>query len=164
MKSIIKIIDAFNNLIGNILSWLVIVMSVAILYEVIARHFFNAPTLWSMEINQFLFCTITLLGGGYCLLLDQHVRVDLFYQKYSTKTMAIVEMCTFPLIIILCAVLFFFGGREFWFALIEHKTSNSAMEFPLWPVWFMIFFGGFLICIQVIARYLRHIITLIGDE
>jgi len=164
MKNIIKVIDAFNNLVGNILGWLCVVMTLAVVYEVVARYFFNAPTLWSMEVNQFLFCTLSLTGVGYCLLQDQHVRVDLFYLHYSEKTRAIVEMVTFPVILIICVVLIYFGGREFLSALIEHKTSNSVIEFPLWPFWFMILFAGFLLGMQVIARYLQHIMTITGKE
>ncbi|MBN2568349.1 MAG: TRAP transporter small permease subunit [Deltaproteobacteria bacterium] len=164
MKNIVKVIEALNSLVGHILGWVALLMALAVVYEVVARYFFNAPTLWSMEINQFLFCTLSLLGGGYCLLEDKHVRVDLFYQHYSEKTRAIVEMCTFPIILILCVVLVYFGGREFWSALIEHKTSNSVMEFPLWPVWFTIPFAGFLLSIQVIARYLRHIMAMTDEE
>lgn len=164
MKNIIRVIDAFNRLVGNALGWLCVLMTLAVVYEVVARYFFNAPTLWSMEINQFLFCTLSLAGVGYCLLQDQHVRVDLFYQHYSEKTRAIVEMVTFPVILMLCVVLIYFGGREFLSALIEHKTSNSVMEFPLWPAWFMVPFAGFLLGMQVIARYLRHIMAITGKE
>ncbi len=164
MKRAIKIIEAINTLAGNVLCWLAFLLMLVVVYEVVARYLFNAPTEWSMEINQFLLGVISLLGGGYCLLKDEHVRVDLFYPKYSPRTLAIVELCTYPFVLFMCVVLIYFGGTEFWHALIEHKTTNSVMEFPVWPMWFVVAFGALLLGIQVIARYLRHIMTLSGQS
>jgi len=164
MKNVIKAIDAVNNFFGNIVGWISILMVFLVVFEVVSRYVFNAPTLWSMEINQYLFCAMSLLGGGYCLLKDGHVRVDLFYPKFSPKTQAIVEMCTFSLAIIFCVILVWLAGSEFWAALVEHKRSDSVMAFPLWPIWFTVPLGGFLLGMQIVARYLRHVRTLIGEN
>lgn len=166
MKKIATVIDTLNRLVGYLLGIITLLLCALVVYEVVARYVFNAPTIWSMEINQFLFCTMTLLGAGFCLLRDEHVRVDLLYLKYSVRTRAIVEMCTFPLALILCVVLIYFGSGEFWYALVQHKTSGSAADFPMWPIWFMIPAGGVLLALQIIARYLRNIMDLKsgGDE
>jgi TRAP-type mannitol/chloroaromatic compound transport system permease small subunit len=164
MEKVIKAINAVNNFFGNVSGWLSLLMAFLITFEVVFRYIFNAPTMWSMEVNQYLFCAITLLGGGYCLLKDGHVRVDLFYPKFSPKTMAIVDMCTFPLALIFCAILVWMGGSEFWAALVEHKRSDTVMAFPLWPVWLTVPLGGFLLVMQIVARYLRHVHTLVGKN
>jgi TRAP-type mannitol/chloroaromatic compound transport system permease small subunit len=164
MKNVIKTIDAVNNFIGNLSGWLALLMACLITVEVVSRYIFSAPTMWSMEVNQYLFCAITLLGGGYCLLKDGHVRVDLFYPKFSPKTVAIVEMCTFTLAIIFFAILVWLGGSEFWAVLVEHKKSDTIMAFPMWPVWLTVPLGAILIELQIIARYLRHVGNLKGEN
>ncbi len=164
MQNVIKAIDKVNNLFGNIAAWISLLMVFVVVFEVVSRYVFNAPTLWSMEINQYLFCAVSLVGGGYCLLRDGHVRVDLFYPKFSPKTQAIVEMFTFPLALILCVILVWLGGDEFWTALVGDRRSESAMAFPLWPVWLIVPLGGFLLAMQIVARYLRNILTLIDEN
>ena len=164
MKNVIKAIDAVNILFGNIISWLSVLMVFLVALEVVSRYVFNVPTLWSMEINQYLFCGISLLGGGYCLLRDGHVRVDLFYPKFSPKTKARVDMCTFLLALIFCVILVWLGWGEFWVTLVDYRRSNSSVALPMWPVVLTVPLGGFLLGIQIVAKYLRHVLTLIGEN
>jgi len=164
MKSVIKTIEAVNNFIGNVSGWLALLMAFLITFEVVSRYIFSAPTMWSMEVNQYLFCAITLLGGGYCLLKDGHVRVDLFRPRFSPKTVAIVEMCTFPLAIMFFAILVWLGGSEFWTVLVEYQRSDTIMAFPMWPVWLTVPLGALLIELQIVARYLRCVSDLKGEN
>jgi len=164
MKTLIKAIDTVNNFFGNLGAWICFLMVLVVVYEVVSRYIFNAPTLWSMEINQYLFCAMLMLGAGYCLMQDGHVRVDLFYPRMSPKTQAIVEMCTYPLAIIFCAILVWLGGEEFWAAVVEHRKSDSVMAFHVWPVWLVVPLGGFLLGMQILARYLRNLLVLINKD
>jgi len=164
MEKISKAIDAINKWIGTVLGYLAVLMAFLITYEVVARYIFNAPTIWSMEINQYLFCAVSLLGGGYCLLTEGHVRVDLFYPKFKPKTQAIVEMVTYPLALAFCAILVFMGGSEFWHELVTKNTSGTVLDFPMWPVWLTVPLGGLLLGLQILARYLRHINTFLTDN
>lgn len=136
---------------------LTLFMMCIVMYEVTSRYFFNAPTLWSMEINQYLFCAISLLGGGYCLLRDGHVRVDILYPKLSPKGQAIVDFCTFPLALLFSALLIWFGWEETWDSIVGHRLSDSVIALPLWPVWLVVPVAGVLLGIQVISRLLNHI-------
>lgn len=164
MQKISQAIDAVNRRVGELIGYVVVFMAFLITYEVVARYFFNAPTIWSMEINQYLFCTISLVGGGYCLLTEGHVRVDLFYPKFSPKTQAIVEIVTYPFALIFCAIIVVLGGSEFWHELSSGSTSGTVFDFPMWPVWLTVPLGGFLLIMQIVARYLRHISTLLDNR
>ena len=134
-----------------------LVMMVIVMYEVTSRYFFNAPTLWSMEINQYLFCAVSLLGGGYCLLRDGHVRVDVLYPKFSPQKRALVDFCTFPLALLLCCLLTWFGWQETWDSFVGHRLSDSVIALPLWPVWLVVPVAGVLLGMQVISRLLGRI-------
>lgn len=164
MEKIGKAIDTVNQWIGILMGYIAVLMAFLITYEVIARYVFDAPTIWSMEINQYLFCAISLLGGGYCLLTEGHVRVDLFYPKFSPKTQAVVEMVTYPIALAFCAILVVLGGAEFWHEFITANTSGTVLNCPIWPVWLMVPLGGFLLGLQIMSRYLRHIVTLTAGK
>jgi TRAP-type mannitol/chloroaromatic compound transport system permease small subunit len=163
MKSIIKAVDAVNNLFGNITAWTAILMMFLVVYEVVSRYIFNAPTRWSMEITQYTFCVASLWAGGYCLLKDKHVRVDILYPKFSSRTQAIVEMITLPVPLVFCAVLVWMGTDEVLASLAEN-TRSEVMAFPMWPARLIVPIGGFLLGIQVVARYLRNVLFLLGEN
>lgn len=153
-------IDTINIIAGLFVGMLCLIMLFCVIYEVVARYFFNAPTLWSMEVNQYLFCIISLMGGGYCLVRDGHVRVDLLYPKLSAKGRAITDWCLFPLALLLCGLLVWFGWQETWDSIVDRRISDSVMGMPLWPAWFSVPVAGFLLGIQIISRLLGHIVDL----
>jgi len=157
MEKICKAIDAVNEAMGYLCGWLTLLLAILVAYEVVARYVFNAPTIWSMEINQYLFLTVCVVAGGYGILTDGHVRVDLFYPKFSPRVQGIVEMSTYPAALALCFVLVWLGGGEFLKHLKSGDTSGTVLNFPLWPVWFMVPFAGLLMALQILAKYIRHI-------
>lgn len=165
MDRISKIIASINTFITEVVSACILVtLTLLVVYEVIVRYFFDAPTFWSMEVTQYMFCAISMLTGGYCLLRDGHVRVDLFYPKMTPKVQAWVEIVTYSLTVLLCVILIWLGGDEFWRVLSSMKRSDSIAALPLWPVWLMIPLGGLLLLLQVIARYIKNIQILIEEK
>jgi TRAP-type mannitol/chloroaromatic compound transport system permease small subunit len=149
--------DKVNGITGLMMGIVSLVMMCIVIYEVTSRYIFNAPTLWAMEINQYLFCAMSLLAGGYCLLRDGHVRVDVLYPKLSPKALAITDFCTFPLALLFCGLLIWFGLQETWDSIVGNRLSDSVLALPLWPVWLTVPVAGLLMGIQVISRLLGRI-------
>jgi TRAP-type mannitol/chloroaromatic compound transport system permease small subunit len=159
-RQLCVVIDAINLWVARLLSFIVIMMMLTIAYEVVCRYLFNAPTDWAGEMTQYFLCAISMLGGGYALLVDQHVRVDILYRNFSTKRRAIVELATWWLIVIFCLVLMWKGGEMAIEALLKDKRSMTIMEYPLFPSLATVPVGAFLIFIQAGARIVRDVITL----
>lgn len=157
MKRLIQVFDKVNSVAGLVMGFVSLIMMCIVMYEVTSRYIFNAPTLWAMEFNQYLFCAMSLLGGGYCLLKDGHVRVDLLYPKLSPKTQGIVDFCTFPLALLFCGLLIWLGFQETWDTIVGNRLSDSVLALPLWPVWLTVPVAGILLGIQVISRLLGRI-------
>lgn len=157
LKRVMNAFDKVNGITGLMMGILSLVMMSIVMYEVISRYIFNAPTLWAMEINQYLFCAMSLLGGGYCLLRDGHVRVDVLYPKFSPRGQAITDFFTFPLALLFCGLLIWFGWQETWDSIVGHRLSDSVIALPLWPVWLVVPVAGVLLGIQIISRLLSRI-------
>ncbi|MBU2468367.1 MAG: TRAP transporter small permease subunit [Proteobacteria bacterium] len=157
---LIKLIGATNTWVARVVCGLTIIMTATICYEVVCRYFLNAPTDWSNELNQYLLCGMSMLGGGYCLLQDQHVRVDVMYMRFSARRRAIVELCTWWLLILFCLVMAVWGGELALDSLIKDKRSMSILEMPLFPSMAMVPLGAFLVLMQGVARILSNILIL----
>ena len=63
-KSIIRI-DKFSKRTGNIVCWITIPLIFGMVYEVLARKLFLAPTIWAYDISRFLYGALFMLGAGY---------------------------------------------------------------------------------------------------
>jgi TRAP-type mannitol/chloroaromatic compound transport system permease small subunit len=73
----IEAIDAVANWCGRIVAWLIIPMTIAVTWEVVARHFFRAPTIWAFDVTYMLYGTHFMIGTAYTLMRVGHVRTDM---------------------------------------------------------------------------------------
>jgi TRAP-type mannitol/chloroaromatic compound transport system permease small subunit len=71
---------------GNIASWLTLILVIVFCIDVILRYLFNATQVWVIDLEWHLFGLIVLLSGGYSLLEDRHVRVDVFFNRLKKRS------------------------------------------------------------------------------
>ena len=162
---IIKAINAINTSLGLWLCGGVItVMSIAVAYEVVMRYFFNMPTKWSMELNLNLFCVCALMAGGYTLVQDGHVRVDVFYIRLSLRKKAILDLITCWFLFLFCGILIWQGWDMAYAAFQSGETSTEAMGWVLWPSQMMVPIGAFLLGIQGLIKFGCDIGTVIKNR
>ena len=77
--------------IGEAVSFLNVLLIVIIIVDVLLRYFFATSKNWVLELEWHVFALIFLLGAAYTMQKDEHVRVDLFYQGYSSRKKMIVD-------------------------------------------------------------------------
>ena len=76
MASLITKIDLFSKWTGNIVCWITVPLIFAMVYEVLARKLFTAPTMWAYDMSRFLYGALFMLGAGYALSKGVHIRAD----------------------------------------------------------------------------------------
>lgn len=95
MRNIVRLINAINRLnesIGRGVSWVSLLMVLVVTTDVIMRYAFKKSFVFVQELEWHLFGVLFLIGAGYTLLHDAHVRVDIFYQRLSEKQKAWVNL------------------------------------------------------------------------
>lgn len=162
LQQSLKWIDTVNEWTGRIISYTVIIMMFSVTYEVIVRYFFNAPTIWSMEINQYLLCAYIALAGGYTLLHEDHVNVEIFYGRYSEKKRAAIDLFTSIFFYIVIGVLIWKSGAAAWETFEYNEHSDSLLGAPLLPSKIVIPIGGILILLQGTAKVCRDLFKVLG--
>ncbi len=120
LKKICHVIDAINERIGRSVSWLTAVLVVLVTVDVALRYLFKVTFVASQELEWHLFALVFLLGGGYTLRHNGHVRVDVFYQRLGRKGKALVN--------ILGCLIFLFPGSY-----LVIKTSLPFVHFS-WSI------------------------------
>lgn len=95
MSAFLKFADLQANWLARVAGWLIIALILAMVYEVFARHLFNAPTQWAFEIAYMLSGTIFLFGIAYCQLHDAHIRVDFIYDNVSARYRGLIDSLTY---------------------------------------------------------------------
>ena len=106
----IKIINSINRYIGEIISWFTLLMVLITFLVVVLRYGFNIGFIWMQESVRFMYAAVFLLCGGYTLLKDKHVRVDVVYFNLSQRNKAIIDLLgSIFLLLPVCFVIFYYS-------------------------------------------------------
>ncbi len=85
-------IDQLNERVGRAVAWLTLSMVLVTVVVVVLRYGFNIGFIWMQESVRFMYAAVFLLGAGYTLKHDGHVRVDMLYERMSPRSKAWVDL------------------------------------------------------------------------
>jgi len=165
MKKFLKFIDQMNELIGKAISFLILVLVGVIVYEIVARYFFNSPTIWAHEISQMVYGAYVILLGGYLQQRNGHVNVDILYLRFKPRTRAIIDLFTWLLFFAFCGVILVKGGEMAWDSFMYRETDSTVFAPPIYPLKMLIPLGGLLLLLQGLVKYIGDIkVAITGKE
>src|SRR6056300_956203 len=107
MRPIVSIIERTNLWVGRATCLLLVPIIVVMVWEVVARKVFLAPTDFAYEYSRMLAGAMFMLGAGYALMRGVHIRADFLYRNWSVKTQSTVDTVLY-LLFYFPAILFFF--------------------------------------------------------
>ena len=183
MRGYIRRIDAMNRRIGRVMMYGIFALMAVLLWSTVSKVFF-VPSLWTLEMAQFVMVGYYILGGPYSIQLGSNVRMDLLYGDWSLRRKAWFDLFTvFFLIFYLCVLLYgavsstayslgywgtepfsFFGGLVTGTEEIGHmEKSSSAWRPYLWPIKVVMIVGIFLMLLQCLSELLKDVLRLKGE-
>lgn len=117
LKAICRWIDQLNEWVGYVVAWVTFLVVIVVFVDVVMRYALNTSYVFVQELEWHLFSFIFLMGAGYTLLKDGHVRVDIFYQQASPRTRAWINF--------IGVIFFLFPGCYMIMATSWHFVYNS---------------------------------------
>jgi TRAP-type mannitol/chloroaromatic compound transport system permease small subunit len=160
----LRVIDRLSDAAAALAVLLLAVMIGCTLYEVGARHLFNAPTIWSNDISTMLNGSVFLLGAAHTLRRDGHVRIDVFLMAMPPRVRHALQAVVFlGLFTPVLGYGTYFAVTKAWRAW-ERGTleTASAWEPLIWPFLTGIALGLALLLLQVVAQAVRHALAVAG--
>lgn len=92
IKTLSRFIDTINEWVGRGVAWVTLALVLVIFTDVVMRYLFNTSFVFTQELEWHLFGFIFLIGAGYTLLHDGHVRVDIIYQRQGYRGRAWINL------------------------------------------------------------------------
>ena len=154
-----KLIDRLNSAIGKAISWLSLLLVLVIVVDVAMRYIFSITSAASFELEWHLFAVIFLLGAAYTLQQDKHVRVDVFYHRFSEKGKAWVNLVgSLTLLLPFCIVAFWESLSFVQSSYVFRETSPDPGGLPArYVIKAAIPTGFFLLGLQAISEFLKSL-------
>lgn len=159
MQRLLLGIDRLSTFVGQAFAWCIVALTFAVVYEVVARYAFRAPTTWAYDASYMLYGTLFMMAGAYALSRNGHVRGDFLYRNFRPALQAKFDLVLY--------ILFFFPGifafmiSGWTFAMQSYAQHERSMFSPsgpvIWPFKFLIPVVGVLLLIQGFAEVMRCI-------
>jgi tripartite ATP-independent transporter DctM subunit len=142
---------------GYLSSIVVLLLSLLVLYDASMRYLFSQGSVALQELEWYLFDVIFLLGLGFALRHNSHVRVDIFFERYSTNTQAIVQIFSMLLLVIPFSLFFLYGAWEMMVqSYLQQEVSPSPGGLPhRWLIKSMLVIGFALLILQALIEIVK---------
>lgn len=163
VKLYVRYVDAASRAVGRFAMYLIFAMMGILLFSSISRAIFNQPHIWVVETAQFLMAAYYLLGGGYSMILNGHVRMDLLYSQWSPKRRAITDAVTCLCLVFYLVVLLAGGISSTEYALTYDQKNYTPWAPPLAPIKIIMTIGIFLMLLQAIATFFKDLAQARGE-
>ncbi len=166
MTRLILIIDSLTAWIGKAFAWCILLLTLAVAYEVFVRYVLRDPTSWAFDMSYMMYGSLFMIGGAYTLARDGHVRGDVLFRLWKPKVQATVELTLyilffFPGILALIIAGTDYAGESWSYNYGTGEVSiNSPANVPISQFKTVLPVAGGLLFLQGIAQVCRCIVCL----
>jgi TRAP-type mannitol/chloroaromatic compound transport system permease small subunit len=159
LQSLLLGIDRLSAFVGKTFAWSILVLTFAVVYEIVMRYAFRAPTSWAYDVSYMLYGTLFMMAGAYALSRNGHVRGDFLYRNFRPTTQAKFDLALYVLFFFPAIFAFMISGWSF--AHISFLQNERSMFSPtgpvIWPFKFLIPIVGVLLLLQGVVEVVRCI-------
>lgn len=166
MQNILFFIDKVSTWVGQIFSWLIVVLTFLISWEVFSRYVLNHPNPWSFDLMIMMYGTSFMMAGAYTLAKNGHVRGDVLYGFFPPRLQAGLDLTLYFLFFIPGVVALVWAGYTYALESLAIRESSTltANGPPLYPFKMIIPISGVLLLLQGFVEIVRCIICLKEGE
>ena len=166
MKQCVYLIDSLTERLGRLLAWLIPLMMLGTTSVVVMRYGFGQGMTALQESVSYLHGTVFMLGAAYTLKHGGHVRVDIFYRRFSPRTKAWVDSIgSIVFLLPLCGLILITSWDFTLNSWAIHETSVEPGGLPfVYLLKTLLPLMAINLAMQGFAELLRNAMVLMGSE
>jgi len=151
----LTLIDKISRFCGHLAAWLFFIIGGIIVFEVVARYVFLAPTIWGEEMSRFLQIWATYLAAAYVLKNRQLIAIDVVITKMPPFARTLCESSALIVIAIFSLVAFIYGLEITLESIRIGRATSTMLAVPKWMTEIAIPIGFGLMFLQALAELIR---------
>jgi TRAP-type mannitol/chloroaromatic compound transport system permease small subunit len=157
-----SVVDGFIERLGSVVCWLNSILVVNIVVQVILRYALGEGKIWLEELEWHFYAIGLLMGLSYCVVIDTHVRLDIFHRRFSPAKKEYVDLFGMIFLVLPLFTILFLHGLGF-VATSWHVNESSPHPLGL-PYWWIIKafipITMFLMILAALSRIIRAVVVL----
>ncbi|WP_181708516.1 TRAP transporter small permease subunit [Chthonobacter rhizosphaerae] len=156
MGAITRWIETVNQSVGNWSSLVYLVVFAVTVYDVAARYFFNAPTIWGLELVIALAGIHYMLAGAAAVKNDAHVRIDFIYRLLSPRTQLVMTLLAHLLSLLFLGAIVYYGIQQAETSFMGGERTGAGWNSRA-PMWMKLAIpvGAALMVLQILINFAR---------
>ena len=172
----VRFTDRLNHRVGRFAMYLLFVLMAVLMWSTFTK-LSGRPSLWTLEMAQFIMVAYYILGGPYSMQMGSHVRMDLFYARWSPRSRALTDAFTVFALLIYLGVMIWGAADSLAYALQlkwpdgsllpeigRLERSPTAWRPQMWPIKSILFVGFVLMFLQSLTYLIRDVAIIRGEE
>ena len=162
MQKLLLFVDRVSTWVGHAFSWLIVVLTLQVTWEVFSRYALDAPHAWAFDVMAMLYGTLFMMAGAYTLAANGHVRGDVLYGFFTPRVQASIDLTLYILFFIPGVVALVWAG--YYYAAdswrIDEHSNVTADGPPIYPFKTVIPLAGAMLLVQGVVEIIRCVICL----
>jgi TRAP-type mannitol/chloroaromatic compound transport system permease small subunit len=162
MQKFLLSVDRLSTRVGHVFSFLIIVLTLHIAWEVFLRYVIGAPRAWAFDAMIMLYGTLFMMSGAYALATNAHVRGDVLYGFFRPRTQAAIDLTLYIFFFLPGVVALTYAGWDYAAAswrINEHSTITYEGP-PVYPFKAVIPIAGAILLLQGVVEIIRCVLCL----
>ncbi|MFI4904088.1 MAG: TRAP transporter small permease subunit [Burkholderiales bacterium] len=158
-----RVVDALSERIGRVIGWLVLVTVLISAANATVRKLFDYSSNAYLEIQWYLFAAIFLIGAGYTLLRNEHVRIDIISSRLSPRAQNWIDVIGIVLFLFpMSVIIMWLSWPLLEDSYVRHEVSTNAGGLIIWPARLLVPVGFFLLILQGVSELIKRVAFLAG--
>ncbi len=156
---VFRALENFHKKVGQIASLGVLLLMGIVVYDVVARYVFDAPTVWAFKLTSFLAGGIYILGGAYVLQQNRHVVIDILSGKLPPRAHTILNIVLYLLLFFPFTLILLKGviSQAIWSLQVKEHEFETVYRAPLYPVKVVIAIAVIMLFMQGVISFVREV-------
>ena len=155
-----RYLDVLSDWIARLSAWALFSIGLMLGYEVAARYFFNAPTIWAEELSRLLMIWAVFAGSSTLIAKNEHIRVSVLLNLFGARTRNVLDLISVLFIAVIAGIVAWYGTPIMMDSLERGRTTGSMLDIPSWWLQASVPVGFGLIFLQCIAKSVSLIIDI----
>ena len=164
IRHYVRIIDRLSDYVGYVAMMLIFLMVGVLLLDAVTRNVVHIPLHWCIEFAQFTLAAYYFMGGAMTIKDDSHVRMDLFYERLSTRGRAKMDLVTIGCMLFYLSVMLIGSISSLRYAIETGERRFSMWNPSMIPIKVLMVACLVLMLLQGVSLVFKHIATLRGAD
>ena len=150
-----RVLDAISDALAAVAAWALFVIGLMLGFEVVARYFFNAPTVWAEELSRVFMIWAVFLSAASLLRHDTHIRVTVVTDMLGANARRIARFFSLLIVLMVSAIVFWYGLDDPIKSIARGRTTGTMLDIPAWMLQAAVPAGFALLTLQSLVELTR---------